>query len=166
MNPGLPTYPGRAGTLICSRPDVELGVPLYLIVASLKSTWHFVGQVILRRHKQPVTAKEWKAMPTLVRDLTVLAHSMASNAASPYRPVTSGRSYLSRTLTSRLTNDWLYGSRCQPNTDDLSLTKRSTLASKNTYEQASRSRCFRRRKMSWMLSIAAGRYVERPRSLH
>lgn len=67
MNPGLPTYPGKPGTLICSRPDVELGVPLYLIVASLRSTWHFVGQVILRRHDLPVKAKEWRSMPALVR---------------------------------------------------------------------------------------------------
>ncbi|KZV74303.1 hypothetical protein PENSPDRAFT_215813 [Peniophora sp. CONT] len=68
MNPGLPTYPGKAGTLICSRPDVELGVPLYLIVASLRSTWHFVGQVILRRHDLPVKAKEWRSMPALTRN--------------------------------------------------------------------------------------------------
>lgn len=66
MNPGLPTYPGRPGTLICSRPDVELGVPLYLIVASLKSTWFFVGQFVLRQHEQPVTPKEWAKIPTIV----------------------------------------------------------------------------------------------------
>lgn len=67
MNPGLPTYPGKPGTLITSRTDIPLNQHLLVVVRSMETFWQFVGLYTLRSHERSVTVQEWKGMPQAVR---------------------------------------------------------------------------------------------------
>ncbi|VDB85515.1 unnamed protein product [Peniophora sp. CBMAI 1063] len=81
LNPGLPTFPGKPGTLITSRDDVPLEQPLLVVVKPTRdASWLYVGLYKLHKHDRSVTAQEWKEMPKATRN------GWARMLAGPERP--------------------------------------------------------------------------------